>query len=487
MNDTPETVTQALVLAAGMGSRLKSRTPKPLTRVLGLPLLARTLFTLRDGGVTDAYVVIGHESERVRAGIDRMTLPGLKVHWLHNPDWKEPNGISVLAGEGHLHSPFFLTMTDHLFHKDVVTSLQRSGARDGINLAVDYDVHSVIDLDDATKVQVSEGQIVAIGKTLPDYNAIDTGVFLASPAIFGAIQEARAEGQSSLSAGVQKLAAKGLARVTDIGDHMWHDVDTPEDLAEAERKLLDGLRKDSDGPISRYINRPISMALSRLVVNTPVTPNQISISTLVISLIAAGFAAWGGYLAFLISGLLFQAASIVDGTDGEVAKLKFQASRYGEWVDTVCDNISYLAFLMGLIVGAYRSPLPDLYYMAGVVGFLAGAASILNLTLSVRREKRSGSFLSVRYGYEDGTGLGSRVMRVVHFMGKRDFFAFLALVLAIVGQLPLALPLFGVGATFLLFPATLKVNLSSWARVRTANAEAQSASSSKDAGYEPGV
>lgn len=466
MSDTPETVSQALILAAGMGSRLKSRDPKPLTRVLGVSLLGRTLFSLRKAGVTDAYVVVGHEAEQVRAGIDKITRLGLTVHWLHNPQWKEPNGVSVLAGEAELDGPFFLTMTDHLFHADIVRSLARSGAHGGINLAVDYDVDSVIDLDDATKVEVSEGRIVAIGKTLPEYNAIDTGIFLASPALFGAIHEARAEGNASLSAGVQKLATEGLARVTDIGDHMWHDVDTPRDLVEAERKLMNGVRKASDGPVSRYINRPISTALSRVVVNTPVTPNQISVSTLVISVISAGFAVQGGYVGFLIAGLLFQIASIVDGTDGEVAKLTFQSSQRGEWIDTVCDNVSYLAFLLGLIVGVYRSPFPDLYYQAGIVGFVAGAASILNLTMSVRRGQRSGSFLSVQYGYQDGADLGSRVMRVMHFMGKRDFFAFIALALAVVGQLPLALPLFGVGATLLLFPATLEVNLSSWARAR---------------------
>ena len=466
MNDTPETVSQALILAAGKGSRLKSSIPKPLTRVLGISLLGRTLFSLQKAGVTDAFVVIGHEAEQVRAGIDKITRLGLTVHWIHNPQWKEPNGVSVLAGEAELDGPFFLTMTDHIFHPDVVRSLALSGARGGINLAVDYDVDSVIDVDDATKVQVSEGRIVAIGKTLPDYNAIDTGIFLASPALFGALREAREEGNASLSAGVQKLASEGRARVTDIGDHMWHNVDTPKDLVEAERKLMNGVRKDSDGPISRYINRPISTALSRVVVNTPVTPNQISISTLVISLVSAGFAVQGGYMGFLIAGLLFQLASIIDGTDGEVAKLTFQSSQRGEWIDTVCDNVSYLAFLTGLIVGVQRSGLPDLYYQAGIIGFVAGAASILNLTMSVRRDQDSGSFLSVRYGYQDGTGLVSRVMRVVHFMGKRDFFAFFALTLAVVGQLPLALPLFGVGATLLLFPATLSVNLSSRARAR---------------------
>jgi 1L-myo-inositol 1-phosphate cytidylyltransferase / CDP-L-myo-inositol myo-inositolphosphotransferase len=471
LSDTPnppaaEPVTQALILAAGMGSRLQSGTPKPLQRVLGLPLLARTMFTLQRAGVTDVYVVVGYEAERVMKGMRRWERDGLTVHWIQNPDWREPNGVSVLAGEDELDGPFYLTMTDHLFQPAVLDALARVGARDGINLAVDYRVGEVLDLDDATKVRVAEGRIAQIGKALTEYDAIDTGVFLASPKLFQALRAARADGEMSLSAGVQRLAAEGHALVTDIGDLMWQDVDNQADLAEAKRKLLAGIRKDSDGAISRFLNRPLSTALSRVLVNTPVTPNQISVSTLVISLIAAGYAASGGYLHFLIAGVLFQIASIVDGTDGEVAKLKFQTSHRGEWIDTVCDNLSYLAFLIGLIVGVQRSELPSFYFLAGVVGFVAAAASIANLTSYVAREKDSGSFLSVRYGYQDGTGLGARFMRAVHFMGKRDFFAFLALVLAIMGQLPLALPIFGVGATLLLFPATLKANVTSWRRQR---------------------
>lgn len=463
MTHTSENVTQALVLAAGLGSRLESATPKPLQRVLGVPLLARTLYTLQRGGVTDAYVVVGHEAQRVQDAMARWSREGLNVHWIFNPDWREPNGLSVLAAEGVLDSPFYLSMTDHVFQPGVVTALAAAGSRGGINLAVDYCVDGVLDIDDATKVCVESGRISRIAKALTEYDAIDTGVFLASPALFTAIREAHANGEEpSVSAGVQRLAAQGRAWVTDIQGLMWQDVDTPADLAEAKRKLLAGIRKDSDGPISRYLNRPLSTALSRLLVHTPVTPNQISVSTLVLSLIGAGFAVAGGYVNFLIAGVLFQIASIVDGTDGEIAKLKFLSSHRGEWIDTVCDNLSYLAFLAGLTLGAYRTGLPAYYPLTGVLGFVMGAGSIANLTSYVAREKSSGSFLSVRYSYQDKTGLGSRIMRVVHFMGKRDFFAFLALVLAVVGQLPLALPVFGVGATLLLFPATLHANVSSW-------------------------
>jgi len=247
---------------------------------------------------------------------------------------------------------------------------------------------------------------------------------------------------------------------------MWQDVDTPSDLQMARRKLLHGLRKDSDGLVARYLNRPLSTTLSSLLVRTRVTPNQVSVSTFLMSALAGVFAAMGGYVNFLLAGLLFHAASVVDGVDGEIAKLKFLSSQEGEWVDTVCDNLGYLAFLAGLITGVHRAGLPDVYLMTGLLGFAAAAGSILNLTGYVAREGRSGSFLSVRYGFEEGDGLVSRALRAVEFMGKRDFLAFLALVLAVLGRLPLALPLFGIGATLLLFPATLRANLASWRRHR---------------------
>jgi CDP-L-myo-inositol myo-inositolphosphotransferase len=453
------------VLAAGFGSRLKSDTPKPLFRILGLPLLSRALHTLARGGVREVHVVVGFEADRIRREMERYLPDGLQVHWIFNPEWEEPNGVSVLSGEGALTEPFFLAMSDHLFSVDVLEGLASSGS-DGINLAVDFDVEGVSDLDDAVKVEVADGRIVAIGKALDHYDAIDTGVFLATPAIFSAIRDARAEGQSSLSAGVQRLASAGLARVTDVGGGMWHDVDTPADVREAKSKLIAGLRKDTDGWVARYINRPLSISLSRLLVHTPVTPNQISFSTLVLSVVGAVVATAGGYVDFLVAAVLFQLASVIDGTDGEVAKLKFLSSAFGEWVDTVCDNIAYLAFLAGLIVGVQRGGAPDLYVYLGILGLVASGGSIANLTACLAREGGRGTFLAVQYGHRDGTGFLNSVFRAAHFAGKRDFLAFFALVIALVGQLPLALPIFGVGASLLLFPATLQANLSSWLRHR---------------------
>lgn len=467
MSKYSQEINHALVLAAGNGSRLKNHRSKPLLKVLGVPLLARTLFTLEQAGITDAYVVIGYEADHVRHEIEGIERLKIRIHWLYNDDWKEPNGLSVLAAESVLTEPFILTMCDHLFDPATVTQLMRNVDRlQGVDLAVDRCVDDMMAWDDATKVKTSCERIVSIGKTLGDYDAIDTGVFLASPRLFGALREARAEGNGTLSHGVQKLAERGEARLTDVSGRMWHDIDTLEDVVNAERKLLASVRKDTDGPIARYINRPISTAISRHVVKTPITAIQVSMSALVISLVSAALAAVGGYIPWLMSGLLFQAASVLDGTDGEVAKLTFTASLRGEWIDTVSDNVSYLAFLLGLIIGVYRSPLPDSYYLLGILGLVSTFVSVMNLSFYLMRKKKSGSFLAVQYGFETGNSLFVRVMRVVKYFGKRDFLAFLAMVVAIGGKLPLALPLFGIGATLLLLPATLKVNLESLRRAR---------------------
>lgn len=472
MSDGGSPVTRALILAAGRGSRLRDETPKPLFRLLGVPLLARTLFTLEKAGITDAWVVVGYMAGRVRRDIEAVERLDLRVHWLHNDAWEKANGVSVLAGRKALDEPFILTMSDHVMEPGIVSALAAGAPElDGVSLAVDRDLDAIRDLDDATKVRVVENRIRAIGKELVDYDAIDTGAFLASPALFRALERAAedpgTDGSPSLSDGVQRLADAGRARVTDVTGLTWQDVDTPEDAVVARQKLVAGLTKETDGPVSRYINRPLSTAISRQLVKTPVTPNQISVGTLGVSLVAAGVAALGGYWPFLVAALLFQVASILDGSDGEVAKLTFQASVHGEWVDTICDNLSYLAFLVGALVGVYRTGVPDLYLELGVVGLVAAALSLANIQFYLLREKASGSALSVEYGYQEGDGLGSRVLRLLHVLGKRDVLAFLVLVMAAVGQLPLAVPVFGAGAALLLFPATLHANLTSYLEARS--------------------
>lgn len=469
MNRSVRHVSTALVLAAGKGARLNHDTPKPAFPLLGVPLLARTLFTLQEAGITRAHVVIGYEAEWVRRAIEEMEGLDLDIRWIHNDRWDKPNGLSVLAAEHLLDEPFVLTMGDHVFPSEFVSLLREGAEGRGVDLVVDRNVNDGHDLDDATKVRLDARRIVDIGKSLDRFDALDTGVFLATPALFQALRECDTA-DPSLSDGVQRLADEGLARAVDGTERPWHDVDEPDDVEAAEQKLLSTLPKETDGPVSRHLNRPISLAISRRLVRWGVAPNHVSVATLVISLVSATFAAVGGYAAWLASGVLFQFASILDGTDGELAKLSFRSSVHGEWVDTICDNLAYVACLVGLTVGVYRAGLPDVYFWSGIAGAASAALSLTNINFHLARRGGSGSALDVEYGYEDRKGLLNRFLQGAHYLGKRDVFSLIMLALAVVGQLPVALILFGAGTTLLLLPATTKVNLDSYLRTRRSTA-----------------
>jgi CDP-L-myo-inositol myo-inositolphosphotransferase len=394
-----ETVTQALVLAAGNGMRLVNPVPKPIYKLLGVPLLARTLFSLEEAGITDAYVVLGYEAEKVRKTIKKIGRFKVNIHWLINDQWDKPNGLSVLAAGRALTKPFILCMCDHIFDASIVKKLRQDTHEfEGIRLAVDYRIGKIFDLEDATKVKVENGKIQKISKDLSDYNAVDTGFFLATPAIFDALKEACGDTKPSLSDGVQKLADKGLAQVMDIDGLMWEDIDSRQDAREGERKLMRSLGKSSDGPVSRHFNRPISKAVSRLLVNTPISANSFSVFNLVIGLFGASIAAIGGYLPFLVSAILFQLNSILDGTDGELATLKFTKSKKGQWIDTIADNIVYLAYMVGVIIGVRNADYPGFFYLSGILSMVFIFMAFTSLYIYLIRKKSSGSLTDVDYG-----------------------------------------------------------------------------------------
>jgi 1L-myo-inositol 1-phosphate cytidylyltransferase len=234
------TVTRAVILMAGTGSRLRvngETLAKPLMPVGGRPLVAYTLEALARAGIKNVCAVVGFESERVIEQVTQIAPPELNVRFVFNPDWKKQLGLSVLAARGEVNSPFLLTMSDHLYDDALLEILLRNATPDQINLAVDRKIKSIFDIEDATKVRTDGDRIVAIAKDLSNYNAIDTGLFICSLGIFDYLEKARENGDCSLSDGVRLAAAEGKARAIDIGEAWWQDVDTPEMLVQAERVL----------------------------------------------------------------------------------------------------------------------------------------------------------------------------------------------------------------------------------------------------------
>jgi 1L-myo-inositol 1-phosphate cytidylyltransferase len=231
-----------LIIAAGLGSRLRSLSnSKPLTPVCGVPLIEHVVRAASAGGATAFHVVTGHEAARVEAFLTELsTRAEVPIHAVRTENWERPNGHSVAAGAEAIDGDYLLLMTDHLFDPQIVRALLEEPRGPGVRLAVDRDLLSpILDLDDATKVQTApDGAIVKIGKTLARYDAIDTGIFLATPALAAAIRiNVASGGGGSLSEGVQRLADQGLAWTSDVSGRRWIDVDDPRSLALAEELL----------------------------------------------------------------------------------------------------------------------------------------------------------------------------------------------------------------------------------------------------------
>lgn len=244
VSDVPEVpIHTALVLAAGNGDRFHAalRRSKLLEPILGQPLILRTLQTARDAGITRAVLVLGYEADSLRSVIERHAPDGLDVQFSYNPEWHLENGVSVLAARQRLlASRFALLMGDHLFSAPMLTQLLREPIEaDESALAIDSRPVPPAVAKEATKVRLSGSRIVAIGKDLVVYDALDTGLFVCAPSLFDALVESREAGDTTLSGGIRRLAARGLMRGVDVGDAVWHDIDTRADLAAAAARLYE--------------------------------------------------------------------------------------------------------------------------------------------------------------------------------------------------------------------------------------------------------
>lgn len=235
-------VKQAIILAAGNGDRFQygSSDSKLVRPVLGVPLIIRTVDSAVRAGIRKIDMVLGYRAEQVRQLVLREKPPSVTVRFHLNPRWHEENGLSVLAARAHCSDRrFALLMGDHLFESETLERLLFTPAGpDESLLAVDRRPAPPAVSEEATRVRLdSDSRVVAIGKMIEPFNALDTGLFVCAPPLFGALDESCRAGDTTLSGGVRRLAARGLIRGVDIGNHSWFDIDTVADLETAEGLL----------------------------------------------------------------------------------------------------------------------------------------------------------------------------------------------------------------------------------------------------------
>jgi len=409
---------KALIIAAGKGSRLglmSKDKPKPLLQLLGLSLVERVILAAKKADIDDFVIVTGYLGEKIKAKLGSGEKYGVKISYIENNEWHRGNGVSVLKAKHLLKRKFILLMADHVFDAKILTELRKINLKEGESvLVVDRSPEEYIDLEDATKVKVENGYIQDIGKKIKDYNCVDCGIFLLSPLIFEALEKSIKEGDETLSGGIKILAKNGKMKSLDVKNHFWIDIDTVHSYRKAEKILCKKLIKPTDGPVSRYLNRPISTRISKLLVKVNIKPNLISFLSFFICLLSAFFFSFGDYLYIAVAGVLSHVSSIVDGCDGEVARLKLQQTDYGAWFDAVLDRYADALLILGMVYGWWSLHQGGRVWL---IGFIALIGSFMN------------SYTAVKY---DAVFVKNKKMRIRF---GRDIRLFLIMIGAIFNQI----------------------------------------------------
>ena len=381
--------TRLVVLASGMGSRLRTKaSPKPLVQLGGISLVERALTGAREAGFDEVVVVTGHRADLIdRHVLEVSRRRGIAVTVVRNGRYREGNGLSALATrDGVGCEPFALVMADHVFSPSLLQRLKQASVEPGeVLVAVDTRLGRAAGVDpgDAMKVRIADGGIRAIGKQLEEYDAFDVGAFVCGPALFDAVEMAAAAGDSSLAGAIQVLADAGVARALSIGDEeWWFDVDTPRDHRNGSRHILRVTGKPLDGAVAARLNRSLSQRVvtpALLALFPPITPNQVTLVAFVVAVAAAASFSVGAPVA---AAALVALASVLDGSDGEVARLTYRSSTYGGFLDAVLDRAAdgilftgaaiYLATdaQLGALLGGAQVPLVLWVSGAALVGHL---------------------------------------------------------------------------------------------------------------------
>ena len=233
----------------------------------------------------------------------------------------------------------------------------------------------------------------------------------------------------------------------------WEYLENYAECNACEKRFLRGRGKSQDGLVSRFINRPISRAISRLLLKTPITPNAWTLAIFVFPLVGAAFLARGDYKSVLVGLLLFQIYSILDGCDGEIARAKYLESHRGRQLDTWCDTLGNLLLVVSLGYGLSRQSQGRLFYFVEgeIVASLIVVNELLLLIPTQIVSKADSAFYPRHQGMIERSGLlffGERFVWWLMQLTKRDVALLAFMLLAIANQAAWILHMLGAVAAF---------------------------------------
>ncbi|HXU05881.1 MAG TPA: CDP-alcohol phosphatidyltransferase family protein [Polyangia bacterium] len=218
----------------------------------------------------------------------------------------------------------------------------------------------------------------------------------------------------------------------------------------AEDAVFAALFRPDLGFVARRLNKPISVRFTRrILVATPITPNQITLVAAAFGLVGCALIAAGGYAAMVAGFACQHLQSVLDGCDGELARVRMQQSKLGAWLDTFVDDVLNVLITVAIGIGLYRSGAGAWAAAVGIAGGAMLVASNLIIMSDMRRQRASGDLMDMVWWFSGGKKLGAAAAStpdkkpgigdILFAMGRRDSALLLWLVFALVGLPILAL------------------------------------------------
>ena len=218
-------------------------------------------------------------------------------------------------------------------------------------------------------------------------------------------------------------------------------LEAPSDIKEAEKVLAEKIRLSTPGPVARYFNKKISLPISLQMAKWGLHPNWITLANMVLGIFSGFVVAKGTFEAFVLGAFIFQMASIFDGCDGELAKLTFATSKFGQYFDTISDNSALISFFVGLFV-AYSKTHPHSFTYTLVALFSAGLSLLFWQMISfLKKNTHSASLATFNKEYlaklpqEGNSPFLLKLIRVGKTLMSKDCFSLLFFLLALLGIL----------------------------------------------------
>ncbi len=428
-----------------------------LTRVGGMTLLQRTLCTLQRGGISHAFILAGEEAPALRSlihGDDRLRMT---LRWFPVRDgsdgspsqartWEDVTSAikgSCLVLGCHIVFPpsLIAALREEGREGKAVVTVGRTGGQEwNANPGVRWRFDPHQRDGRVPRVVFADYGPADMESMAGDVGGLASAVDLVVTPVrfFGAsgAWPASAQGTTGpVRLALERAAAEGAVRVLSASAHGYQDVREPNGPRKAERLLFHALQSvpgTLDGLVDRFVNRKISGVCSRILLRLRCSPNVISALSLMTGLLGAACFAAGSYRLGIAGAVLFQCAVILDCCDGEVARLTFAESRFGQTLDIAADNVVHMAVFAGIAWGAYRvgpwqaSHLP---LAAGAVAVAANGAALWGVRRVKSLKARPAQWQSV------SPALRSRFDFILAHVANRDFSVVVA-ACACLGALP---------------------------------------------------